>query len=359
MEEKNLQIEKFITLLGDKDFNLYFFVLDTKGNPTAGVANVYEHVKVLNKLGYKAHILYESEEYSKVGGWLGEEYDKLSHISIKSTELKITAADFIIIPEIFYSLMEQCKSFPCKKIVFSQNYNYILDLLPIGSRWDASYGFRDVITTTEKQSEYVKSLFPGIGTHVVPVSISDSFTNANDIKDPIILFSSRDDGEAMRMIKSFYLQYPQYQWLTFKEIRNIPKPDLHKEFSKCCLTVWLDPTASFGTIPLESMACGTPVIGVIPNIVPEWMEEVTEEGSKILPNGIWTDNVLNLPELISTYMNYWLEDSLPDFLDGDKLTETPKAYSAEKQEIAINNVYSKLVEARQVELKSYIEQNEK
>jgi hypothetical protein len=36
-----------------------FFTLDTKGNPTAGIANIYEHVKLLNELGYNATILHE------------------------------------------------------------------------------------------------------------------------------------------------------------------------------------------------------------------------------------------------------------------------------------------------------------
>ena len=38
---------------------MYFFTLDTKGNPTAGIANIYEHVKMLNELGYNACILHE------------------------------------------------------------------------------------------------------------------------------------------------------------------------------------------------------------------------------------------------------------------------------------------------------------
>jgi hypothetical protein len=49
MEEKQKQIEQITSLierLDKKDFSLYFFTLDTKGNPTAGIANIYEHVKL-------------------------------------------------------------------------------------------------------------------------------------------------------------------------------------------------------------------------------------------------------------------------------------------------------------------------
>jgi hypothetical protein len=44
-EEQIQQGKKTVEKLENKDFTLYFFTLDTKGNPTAGIANIYEHVK--------------------------------------------------------------------------------------------------------------------------------------------------------------------------------------------------------------------------------------------------------------------------------------------------------------------------
>jgi hypothetical protein len=49
-EDQINQAKGVIKKLEDKDFSLYFFTLDTKGNPTAGIANIYEHVKLLNEL---------------------------------------------------------------------------------------------------------------------------------------------------------------------------------------------------------------------------------------------------------------------------------------------------------------------
>src|SRR5690606_36397379 len=114
MENKNKQIEEVIESLDKKDFGLYFYVLDTLGNPTAGVANIYETVKVLRDLGYNANILHEKNEYKGVGSWLGEEYANLPHLSIESQELRVKSADFIVIPEIFSNIMDQIKGFPCK-----------------------------------------------------------------------------------------------------------------------------------------------------------------------------------------------------------------------------------------------------
>ena len=90
IEEQIKQINVVLENLNNKDFTLYFFTLDTKGNPTAGIANIYEHVKLLNELGYKAAILHEKNDYklkadengNGIAEWLGEDYSKLPHVSI-------------------------------------------------------------------------------------------------------------------------------------------------------------------------------------------------------------------------------------------------------------------------------------
>jgi hypothetical protein len=66
MEEQKKQIENTLAVLNNKEFKMYF-TLDTKGNPTAGIANIYEHVKLLNELGYNATILHEKNDYQRIG----------------------------------------------------------------------------------------------------------------------------------------------------------------------------------------------------------------------------------------------------------------------------------------------------
>ena len=157
-------VESVISKLENKDFGLYFFTMDTRGNATAGIANIYEHVKLLTELGFNAYILHEKTDYKLRGDvegpgladWLGEEYAQLPHVSIEGQQLNVGPADFIIIPEIFSNIMDQVKGFPCKKVVFSQSYDYLLELLPIGKRWNTDYGFHDVITTSQKQANYLQ-----------------------------------------------------------------------------------------------------------------------------------------------------------------------------------------------------------
>jgi hypothetical protein len=366
-EEKNKvneeQINSVISRLESKDFGIYFFTLDTKGNPVAGVANIYEHVKVLNELGYKAYILHEKNEYKKIGDenenglsdWLGEEYANLPHVSIESGALNVGPQDFLIIPEVFATIMQQkeVRQLPCKKLVFSQSPEYIFELLPLGRRW-TDFGFNDVITTSDRQAEYLKSLFPSINTHVVPVAISSAFKPSSKPKLPIVGIHARNQNDVTKITKSFYLQYPVYKWLTFKDLRGMSKSKFAEELSKCCLAIWVDDVAGFGTFPLEAIECDTPVIGKIPNMVPEWMETNDEGGNSALKyNGLWTNSTLNIPELISTYMKVWLEDSVPqELIDG--MNETKGIYSEENQKLKIREVYNSLIQNRADEFKNII-----
>jgi hypothetical protein len=373
MEENKTQIENQINQLKEtignldnKNFNLYFFTLDTKGNPTAGIANIYEHVKILNGLGYKAYILHEKNDYKLIGDenglgiadWLGQEYAELPHASIEGQDLMISPSDFIIIPEIFSNIMDQVKGFPCKKIVLSQNYDYLLELLPIGKRWDFDFGFNDVITTSKKQASYLKTLFPSIRTHVVPVSIPDYFKPSGKPKTPVVALLTRNSGDATKIAKSFYLQFPIYKWVTFKELRGLSREKFATELDKCCLAVWVDDQSGFGTFPLEAIECNTPVIGKIPNMVPEWLETTEANGEMVVKNnGVWTNTTINIPELIATYLKIWLEDAVPsDLLEG--MAESKGQYTVENQKQSIIDVYGALVENRSSELKITLEKLE-
>ena len=367
MEEQQKQLEQVKEIIGkldSKDFSLYFFTLDTKGNPTAGIANIYEHVKLLNELGYKAFILHEKNNYKLKGDengmgiedWLGSEYAALPHASIETQNLNISPADFIIIPEVFSTIMDQVKSFPCRKVVLSQSYDYLLELLPIGKRWDIDYGFTHAITTSERQANYLKSLFPVLKTAVVPVSIPEYFKPSDKPKIPVISIFTRNQGDAAKLVKAFYLQFPMYKFISFKELRGLSRQQFADELGKSCLAIWLDDTSGFGTFPVEAMECGTPVIGKIPNMIPEWLEGKDENGNATIKNnGVWTNTTLNIPELIATFMKVYFEDSIPTDLT-ESMKESTGKYTIENQKEILTSVYAALVEERKQEFNNILAQ---
>ena len=361
--ENTSKLETVLKELKNKEANFYFFTLDTKGNPTAGVANIYEHVKVLTELGYNAHILHEKDDYRLSGDedgmgikeWLGEEYAELSHVSIESQELQVKPSDFMIIPEIFASIMDQVKEMPCKKIVFAQSPEYMFEVLPIGKRWTIDYGFNDVITTSERVSEHVKSHFPDANTHIVPVSIPEYFKNSDKPKKPIVTLVARNQSDVIKITKSFYLQYPLYKWITFKELRGISRKQFAQELSESCLAIWVDDLSGFGTFPIEAMECKTPVIGKMPNILPEWMEVKDEDGNPMVKdNGIWTNTTNNIPELIGRYLKLYLEDSEPSEIL-ENMEKTTGVYTSDAQRDKLEVVYSNLMSNRIAEIEALMD----
>jgi len=363
MSEQLENIKNSIEKIKNKDFGIYFFTLDTKGNPTAGVATIYEHVKKLRDLGYNAQILHDKNDYKLredeegmgIAEWLGEEYATLPHISIESQQLQVGPQDFVVIPEAFASVMKQTKDFPCKRVVFLQAYEYIFEMLEIGEGWE-QFNIRDVITTNKNLSDYARSIFRGVNVEEIPVGIPEYFTNSDKPKVPTIAMSSRDKRELLKIVKIFYQKYPHYRFVTFRDMSGLPRKDFAKQLGESFVSVWLDELSGFGTFPIESMKCNTPVIGKIPRMVPEWMGTVDENGNLNLnDNGIWTANLNSIPDVVATMVGLYLEDALPEnILNGMK--EYQDKYTVETSEKVLIEVYERLFGKRMVELQSMVTQ---
>ena len=69
--------------INKKESNIYFFVLDTKGNPSGSLAYIYNLALLLHNEGYKVSMLYqEQEEFVGVESWLGEKYASIPHYAL-------------------------------------------------------------------------------------------------------------------------------------------------------------------------------------------------------------------------------------------------------------------------------------
>ena len=359
MSEQLDRIKNGIEKINNKDFGIYFFTIDTKGNPTAGVATIYEHVKQLRELGYNAQILHDKNDYKLredeegmgIAEWLGEEYANIPHVSIESQQLQVGPSDFVIIPEAFASIIKQTTNFPCKRIVFLQSYEYIFEMLEIGEGWE-QFGIRDVITTNKNLSDYANSVFRGIRTDEVPVGIPSYFKNSDKPKVPTIAMSARDKRELLKIVKVFYQKYPHYRFVTFRDMAGLPRETFAKELGQSFLGVWVDELSSFGTFPLECMKSNTPVIGKIPRMVPEWMGTVDQNGNLNLnDNGIWTPNMNAIPDIIATMVGLYLEDALPqNIMDG--MTEWENKYTEKESNKVLSEVYDGIFKRRIVELET-------
>jgi glycosyltransferase involved in cell wall biosynthesis len=165
--------------------------------------------------------------------------------------------------------------------------------------------------------------------------ISDKFKPQEFPSKPIITVHSRDQRDTVNLIKTFYIKFPQYRWVTFRDMRNLTEKDFANGLETSCLSVWIDDVSGYGTFPLESMKCGVPVLGLVPNLVPEWMSE---------DNGLWINNKTQLVDFIADYLQNWLEDNVNEnlFIEMKKTVDSlPTKETFEKESVKLFEGYLK------------------
>jgi hypothetical protein len=306
------KLEMSINKMKEKLSRIYFMVQDTKGNAKASVRYIYQMALTLKRNGYNAIILHEKPEYFGVSSWLGEEYmTELDHRAIEGTSLEISPDDLIIIPEIYGFVMDQITKLPCGKIVLSQAFDHVFETLQPGQSW-TQLGFYKCITTSEKQKELIQSVMRNVTVDVVAPYISDVFQKNEYPPKTIINIHTRDQRDTANLIKSFYVKFPQYRWITFRDLRGLSENEFAEAMKDSFISIWIDQTSSFGTFPLESMKMGIPVLGLVPDVVPSWMNE---------DNGLWVNNKTIIVDVLSDFIQNWLEDNLnPELFDRMNLT---------------------------------------
>jgi hypothetical protein len=295
------KLERSVNNMKEKLSRIYFMVQDTKGNAKASIKYIYHMALTLKNNGYNAIILHEKPEYFGVSSWLGEEYmTKLEHRSIDGTSLEISPDDLIIIPEIYGFIMEQITKLPCGKIVLSQAFDHVFETLQPGQSWP-QLGFYKCITTSNKQKELIESVIRNVSVDVVEPFISEEFQKNKFPPKTIVNIHTRDHRDTTNLIKTFYVKFPQYRWITFRDLRGLTEPEFAEAMKDSFISIWIDQTSSYGTFPLESMKMGIPVLGLVPDIAPSWMTE---------DNGLWLNNKTLIVDVLSDFIQNWLEDNV-------------------------------------------------
>jgi hypothetical protein len=325
-EKISLSIER----IENKENKIFFFVQDTRGNAKASLVYLYDMAYTLHKDGYTVVMLHEKPDYTKIGEWSDLKYDELTHQSIEGTNLEVTPEDIMVVPEIFGFIMEQIKNLPCGKIVITQAYDHVLETLTPGTSWP-QLGFYKCITTSETQKNQIEKLMKRVTVDVISPVISDKFEKQKYPAKPIIAVHTRDQRDGINLIKQFYLKYPQYRFFTFRDLRGVSMDEFANAIQDAFLGVWIDPTSGFGTFPLECMKVGIPVLGLKPNLKPEWLED---------KNGIWVDNQIMMVDIIADLIQTWLEDNLLKELYVEASNTAEKYTNKEKFESEVLEIFS-------------------
>lgn len=358
MEEKDLKaisrVEEAIDKINKKENNIFFFVIDTKGNPSGSLEYIYKIAYILKEEGYNITMLYQEEEFVGVEEWLGKDFSTIPHANINTDEINVSASDILFIPEIFSSIMLQTKKLPCKRIAILQNYDFILEQIPLSVQW-GDYGIMDVLTNTNNNAQLIKEIFPYVHPNVVTPHINKVFGNTSAPKKMLINIVSKDQRNVNKIVKPFYWKYPTYKWVSFRDLRGLPKEDFATALREAAITIWVDDDTSFGYSAIEAMKSGSIVIGKIPEIIPEWMQN---EDASFKNCCVWFDNFHEIHRQIASVVRTWTIDTVPQelFEEAENVT---KLFSYEKTKEELINYITLVSDNRIKEMENIIDEIKK
>lgn len=314
------RIEEQISKINNKDFTLYFYVIDTKGNPSGSLSYIYDIALSLDKMGYKVAMLHSEDEFVGVEEWLGKEYSELPHYNVVKNSIEITPSDILFIPELYSNVMEATKKLPCQRVAIMQSFDKLTEFIPFGATW-GDLGIFKAITTNEDNAKRLKLYFPYIDINVITPKISNVFTKSEEEKKLIVNIVTREASDVNKIVKTFFWQYPMYRWVAFRDLRGLSREEFSKSLQEAAITVWVDDNTDFGYVPLESMKCGSIVVGKTPNVLPEWMLVDKGDSVGLTDAGIWVENLATLPTILASVIRTWTMDQIHDSIQesADKL----------------------------------------
>lgn len=366
-KNKDLQaierIEESITNLKANNFNIFFFIIDSRNIPNSSLEYIYELAKTLQDKKYNVTMLYQlQEEYTEaelykrkkkgkpidpnkvfvgVREWLGNEYADIPHMNISHAQWKVSPADILFIPEAFSSLMFQTYQYkaPCRRVVLLQNFSYVTDFIPFGIEWK-NYGIYDVVATTKQQENLIKSVFPYVRSKILPPIIPSIYRKPIEPKKLLINIIASDQRITNRIIKTFYWKYPIYKFISFVDLRNKSREEYAEKLKEGAITVWVDDDTPFGHSGLEAIACNNVLIGKVPDMIPEWM---TNEDGSLNDSGVWTYDINLIPDLLANVVGAWMQDNIPEQLLST-MEQINGTYDEEKWNTNVENVITSIID---------------
>ena len=347
IENINREVEKI-----DKKANrVYFFVIDTKGVPSGSLEYIYKLAMILKDEGYDVSMLHTEDEFVGVGEWLGEAYAALPHYNVNKDETGTSPSDLLFIPEIFSQVMNQTKTLPCKRVAILQNYNYVVEQMPYAAQW-GDFGIMEGITNSKYQAAELNESFPYVKLTKVSPFISKVFGTTNEPKNMVINIVAKDQSDIKKVVKPFYWKYPMFKWVSFKELRNLPKTDFAKALRENAVTIVIDEDASFCYSALEAMKSGAITMCKVPNTTLDWAD--SEDG--VLPNCcVWFNDYDTLHKQIASVVRSWITDKVPTVLT-EEAKKVCEQFTEDKTKEQLLTFVSSVLGKRKKEMEDLITQ---
>lgn len=345
-------IEKEISRIDKKENKIYFFVIDTKGVPSGSLEYIYNLALMAKEEGYDVAMLHTEEEFEGVASWLGEEYASLPHYNVNKGEVGTSPSDLLFIPEIYSQVMNQTKNLPCKRVVILQNYDFVVEQMPYAAQW-GDFGIMEGITNSDYQAAEINEVFPYVKLTKVTPYISKVFGSTIEPKKMIINVISKDQSDIKKIVKPFYWKYNHLRWVSFKELRNLPKLEFAKALRDGAITIIVDEDASFMYSALEAMKSGSIVMVKVPTTEVEWAS-----GDELPNCCVWFNDYDTLHKQIASVVRAWITDKVPPIL-AEEAKKTVEKYTRDNSKKEFIGYVEKTLGKRKKEMEELLTQVKK
>ena len=342
------RLQQVLDKLNNRDFTVFFFVPDTQDVPSGAIIEMHQHALALQSAGYRVQMLTEGFGKGKAAykppRFLDPELQALPH-SPADSAVQLSATDFLVVPDFYSALLLQTQKAAVCRIVFAQTYDYVSRGLVGGHTW-RSHGVEYVMATSDKLKAFIEE-WHGKNLYDIQVTnpgVPDYFKGAT-VRQPYVAIHCRNEADAERISKLFYLKYPHLAWISFRDLHGLSRKEYAGVLAKAACCVWVDRIAGFGQTPIEAMASGTPVIAMAPDVIPEYMVEHT---------GIWTQDFYQLPELVGKFMEHWLVRGVPPKLQ-EGMAAMAANYSTENTAAQTVASYEFIVDERKHQFTLYLD----
>ncbi|NVN92408.1 MAG: glycosyltransferase [Desulfuromonadales bacterium] len=259
---------------------------------------IYEHVDILNKHGYEAYVLHETEGFRC--SWF-ENSTKIAYVE----DVKLGEKDFLVFPEVhtkhyldspkkpdaeespfrkfkqsvrklilgyyIWDMEAQQKVFrklydsPAAKIIFNQGCYLTFSGYPLNNGNLRSLycdkSLSAIIVVSEDSEKYVNFAFPHVPAYRVRNAINTSLFNFQDEKKKQICFIARKNYTDIVQVVNILTQRGSIDDFELIPIENMPQQDVAKVMRDSLIFLSFGSQEGFSLPPAEAMACGCIVIG--------------------------------------------------------------------------------------------------
>jgi len=356
MSEKNLKvienINKEISKIDKKENKVYFFVIDTKGVPSGSLEYIYNLALIAKGEGYDVAMLHTEEEFEGVESWLGKEYAELPHFNVNNGEVGTSPSDVLFIPEIYSQVMNQTKNLPCKRVAILQNYDFLVEQMPYAAQW-GDFGIMEGITNSDYQASELNEVFPYVKLTKVTPYLSKIFGSTIEPKKMVINVVAKDQSDIKKVVKPFYWKYPHLRWVSFKDLRNMPKKEFAQALREGAITIVVDEDASFMYAALEAMKSGSITMVKVPRTEVEWAS-----GDELPNCCVWFDNYNTLHKQIASVVRSWITDKIPPVL-AEEAKKVTGEYTDERTKKEFIEYLTSVLDRRKKEMEELLIQVKK